>query len=368
MKKRKRFDWKQPGAQKLAESIVHGAVVTEGTMVAFPTCFPAVTIPVVADESRITALDITASGIVYAGTSGKASHLLVFMYHGITGVVFDMGVVEGADQCAAFCCGEKNYAAAVNGPAGGRLAVRHLQPLPFDLIQEWHMTRSPYKFVAPVPGERILHAVTDARRKEVVGVTDKHLFTFDFETRKVAVVGEVPGAARLARGPDGAIFGRDGDDTLWRFDPRTRKLKRNAVRLPKGDWSGATLMWARDDTNGLLYLADTRGTLFSLDKKARFSRALAKLPLTPIGAMAVTRDGRLFANAGDGIARMSCYDPATRKARDLGVAVSIMERRRYGYCFGDAVVGRDGELVFGENDDLGHLWLYFPSILARGRS
>ena len=45
---------------------------------------------------------------------------------------------------------------------------------------------------------------------------------------------------------------------------------------------------------------------------------------------------------------------------NLGVAVSVLERRRYGYVFGDAVTGRDGQIFFGEDDDLGHLWLYFP--------
>jgi hypothetical protein len=45
--------------------------------------------------------------------------------------------------------------------------------------------------------------------------------------------------------------------------------------------------------------------------------------------------------------------------------VSVIQQRRYGYCFGDAVTGRDGEIIFGENDNLGHLWLYFPKILPR---
>jgi hypothetical protein len=38
------------------------------------------------------------------------------------------------------------------------------------------------------------------------------------------------------------------------------------------------------------------------------------------------------------------------------------EQRRYGYQFGDAVTGPDGEIVFGEDDNNGHLWLYFPRI------
>jgi hypothetical protein len=59
---------------------------------------------------------------------------------------------------------------------------------------------------------------------------------------------------------------------------------------------------------------------------------------------------------------MFCYDPAARTVANLGVAVSVIERRRYGYVFGDAVTGRDGEIIFGEDDDGGHVWMYFPRI------
>jgi hypothetical protein len=80
--------------------------------------------------------------------------------------------------------------------------------------------------------------------------------------------------------------------------------------------------------------------------------------------MAVTHDGRVFGFCGPEMAKMFCYNPRTREATNLGVAVSVLERRRYGYAFGDAVTGRDGQIIFGEDDDLGHLWLYFPRIQA----
>jgi hypothetical protein len=63
---------------------------------------------------------------------------------------------------------------------------------------------------------------------------------------------------------------------------------------------------------------------------------------------------------------MFCYDPAAGQVSNLGVALSVIERRRYGYVFGDAVTGRDGQIIFGENDNLGHLWLYFPKIKSAG--
>ena len=78
--------------------------------------------------------------------------------------------------------------------------------------------------------------------------------------------------------------------------------------------------------------------------------------------MAVTLDGRVFGSCGEEISRLFCYDPGRAEVIDIGVAVSVIEHRRYGYSFGDAVVGRDGEIIFGEDDDLGHLWLYFPKI------
>jgi outer membrane protein assembly factor BamB len=354
-----------PGTQQRIDQIVHGAFVTEGTMVAFPPCFPAVSIPVPADECHITALDVTTDGIVYAGTSGRAAHLLVGMFHGVTGLVLDMGVVEGATHVAAVCCGHDQFVAAANGPAGGRLIARELQPLPFDLIQEWTIARTPYQDLGPaVPGERLLHAVADAERRHVVGVTEGHLFVLDLETSKIEIVGEVPGKARLALGPSNTVYGPDEDATLWAYDVAQGALSRRAFDFPSGNWALPALMWARDPADSLLYLADGDGVLFCFSPEQGFDRC-AQTPIAPVGPMAVTLDGRLFGTMGEGMSKLFCYDPNTQQVTSLGVAVSVFERRRYGYSFGDAAVGRDGEIILGEDDDLGHLWLYFPKIRGR---
>jgi hypothetical protein len=362
MAKRSRFDLNAPGAKGLSDQIVHGAFVTEGTMVAFPPCFPGVTLPVPADECHITALDVAAGGLVYAGTSGHLAHLLVGMFHGVTGMVLDMGAVEGATQTVAICCGANAFVAAVNGPAGGRLLTRELQELPFDLIQEWHIRRTPYHVLGEVlPGERILHAICDATKHKVVGVTETRLFVLDIEAAKVDVVGEVPGSARLALGSGNTVLGLDEGASLWAFDVEHGILSRHAVALPGGDWDVPTLMWARDPRNGTLYTADAKGRLYSYAPEIGFALR-GKAPIAPIGPMAVTLDGRLFGTMGDGMSKLFCYDPAGPQVTSLGVAVSVFERRRYGYAFGDAAVGRDGEIIWGEDDDLGHLWLYFPRV------
>jgi hypothetical protein len=365
MSTRIKFSWDLPNAREIADSIVHGYATTEGTMVAFPTCFPHVTVPVPIDESRITAMDTGAHHMVYAGTSGYASHLLVGMFHGITGIVMNMGKVPGGDQCAAICCGQKNFVAMVNGPRGGQLVVRRLEEMPFDLIQEWHVCRHPYTILPlPFARERVLHAVATADRAKVAGVTEKRIFTFDFENNTVTSVAELPGKGRIVVSAQGGIFGPDQDQTLWHYNPASNQLKRKAVPLPAGSWDVPALMWSRA-LNGVMYTVDGQGKLFSFDETMGFSAPLATIPLQPVGALATTCDGRLFVSAGEGMARMYCFDPRTAKVADLGVAVSVIQQRRYGYCFGDAVTGRDGEIVFGENDNLGHLWLYFPRILPR---
>lgn len=360
-KDKKPYDVSEPAANAL---IVHGTFVKEGTMVAFPTCFPGVTIPIPPDESRITALDVTADGMVYGGTSGRLTHLFVGMFHGVTGVVFDMGAVAGAESCAAVCCGKSRFAACVNGPGGGRIVTRSLEPLPFDLIQEWVFRRRPFNDVGNVvDDERIIHAVITDSKQHVIGTTEKHLFVMEIEDGKIRIVADVRGSGQLGVGSNGNIFGLDEGGYLWRYNSVSRELSRNAVRLPEeGVWDRTELMWARDSRSGVLYTADGEGRLFALSQQAGFSSSLGRSMLRPVGPMAVTFDGRLFGWCGEGISRLFCYDPVRGEVNDLGAAVSVIERRRYGYRFGAATVGRDGQIFFGEDDDLGHLWLYFPKV------
>jgi hypothetical protein len=332
-------------------------------MVAFPTCFPGASTPIPADESHITALDINPEGIIYGGTSGRTAHVFVAMFHGVTGVVFDRGTVEGASHCAAVCCGKDRFAACVNGPEGGRVVTGALQSLPFDLIQEWGFSRAPFQDLGKVDGEPILHAVIEDSRSWLVGITTRHLFTVALENGKIEIAGEVPGNGRVAVGSKGGIFGRDGPGHLWRFDTGSRQIQRQAVRLSDGAWDNAPLSWARDHRSGLLYTADGNGNLFSFDEQHGLSGPLARTMLAPVGPWAVTRDGRLFGFCGAEMAKMFCYHPERNQVTNLGVAVSVLERRRYGYVFGDAVTGRDGQIIFGEDDDLGHLWIYFPRIV-----
>ncbi|GAI94284.1 unnamed protein product, partial [marine sediment metagenome] len=273
-KKRERIDRRSPEAYAKMIEIVRATFVHEGTMVAFPLCFPGATVPIVADESHITALDTDPHGIVYGGTSGRAAHLFSASFRGSSGVVFDLGAVEGADECVAVCCGDwrtKRFVACVNGPGGGRVvALKYRRPA-FDLIQEWGFRREPHEDLGEVvSGEKIVHAVADPSRKLAIGVTKGHLFAVNIADSKVEVVAEIPGTGRVAVGSNGSVFGLDEEDALWRYDPAERTLARKAVKLPEGSWNKPALRWAKDPVDGKLYTADGEARLYSFSEEEGF--------------------------------------------------------------------------------------------------
>jgi len=349
--------------EAIKKDLIRDTYIREGTMVAFPLCFPGASVPIPADESYITALDVGPENFVYGGTSGRKTHLFVGMLHGALGAVFDMGVVEGGDHCAAICCGEDKFVACVNGPEGGRLVARKLQHEPDQLIQEWGFKREPYEeWGAPEKGERILHAVRDPLRRKMVGLTGHHLFSVDLNTGNIEIIREIHGQGRLGVSCEGFILGKDGDQTLWTYHWDKNVFTSRAVTLPRGKWKESPNRWARDPGSLLLYTTDDTGQLFSFEEKTGFQGPLATAPLVPVGPMAGTLDGRIFGFCGEGISHFFIYDPVRRAIEKHGMAVSFLERRRYGYQWGDAMTGSDGRIYFGENDFMGHLWIYFPAI------
>jgi hypothetical protein len=363
MADKKKYDMNSPEAKAVIDEIVHGTFMTEGTMVAFPLCFPGASTPIPPDESLITALDITPEGIVYGGTSGRVAHLFVGMFHGVTGVVFDLGAIEGMTECTSVCCCHGKVIAVGKGPKGGLLVSTDYQGLPFDLIQEWGFSRPPIKTVMDFPKEEgTLATVVGAEGKTLVCQAVGRLLSLDVESQSLTEIGSVPDSGCLLQGGPDGIFGFDQKRTLWRYIPSTKTLERRIIPLPEGCQVGDSMQWARGQVGGISYLADDAGALFPFTGEKGFGAEIGRARLAPVGAMAVTHDGRLIGACGDGIGRLFVYSPREGRVKDIGVALSVLERRRYGYQFGGAVTGRDGEIYFGEKDQGGHLWIYFPRI------
>ena len=360
--------------------------------------------PIPLDESQITAIDINSDGHVYGGTScvgrtGARAHVFASAFHGLTGIVLDIGAIDGANECVAVCCCEvreprdeesaearkaarawPGAIAFVNGARGGRaVAVPHIE-LTQDWIQEWGMEPLHAHDVGQcVADEPVVHAVALPNGTSVAGVTRQHVFLVDVASGRISVVGEAPGRGQIVLGHD-AVFGLDDGGKLWRYELASGKLDRGAVSLPDADWAnGGAVRWARDRESGAIALADANGRLFLFDERGGKFRQVGQTHLAPVYAMAMAPDGRIYGGCGEeignlfvcepasgvsptAVAPMVGVSPATTSARNLGVAASVLEQRRYMYQFGDAVVGRDGEIVFAENDNGGHIWIYFPRI------
>jgi hypothetical protein len=359
MQTKGRFDPNSPAIKAYEKELAH-QFVREGTMVAFPMCLPDMTRPITHDECRITSLDIDSEGRIYGGTSGRKAHLFAAAFHDLTGVVLDVGEIPDATNSVAVCCAKSRVLAFVNGAHGGRAIAIPEVDLAQDWIQEWGMSPPVLQDLGEcVPGEQVVHAICDLSRNTVIGITTGHLFTVDVESGKVAVIGAVPGRGHLAVSSSGVV-GQDEDARLWHFDLSSGKIRRAAVNLPEGHWTAA-LRWCRGGDTGQLITSDAAGQLFCFDESKGF-RSLAIAHLTPVGPMAMIPDGRLFGFCGAEIANLFCCDTTSGSVTNLGVAASVLEKRRYGYQFGDAVTGPGGEIVFGEDDNDGHLWLYFPTI------
>lgn len=362
MQTKGRFDPDSPEIKAYLNALAH-QFVREGLMVAFPMCLPGMTTPIPLDQSRITALDVNAQGYIYGGTSGSQAHLFAAAFHGLSGIVLDAGNIPGATNTTAMCCAESRTIAFVNVSGHGHAVAIPAIDFAQDFIQEWGLSPPVLTDLGEcIPGQSVLHAVYAPSSKIIVGLSTRHLFLLNVASGQVSVVADVPAHGFLATS-GGSVFGADEGPRLWRFDLASGQIHRAAIQLPDGDW-GAPYRWARDAQSGLLFTADATGQLFSFDGKKEW-RLLGKTHLTPVGPLAVTADGRLYGFCGDEMANLFCCDMESRTVSNLGVAASVLEHRRYGYQFGAAVMGRDGEIVFGEDDNGGHLWLYFPKFLAR---
>ena len=342
----------------------HAPFIQQGSMVAFTLCFPGVTVPITPDESRITALALDHNQCLYGATSGHASHLFVALFTGATGAVIDLGSLPAATQSPGLCCDHEKIIVAANGPQGPTLFTRPLEPLPhWDLLQEWDFQRQPFtQWTLPVDSEPILHLVLDTHTAQAVGVTSGHIFLLDTTAGDARIIAQGDWTGRLLLTPDHTVIGRNGCDNLWRYSILDDQFTPECLPLPPGSWKRPSLFWAQDTTQDLAYLADDQGRLFTFHPDRGFSYVVAQLPLNPPGPMAVTNDGRLFGFCGHDLATMFAYTPQTASIADLGKAVSVIHRRRYGFQFADAVTGRDGQIFFAENDNFGHLWIYFPAI------
>jgi hypothetical protein len=351
----------------------------EGLMVALPLCFPGQSVPPPAGETAAKVMALhPGSDVLYLGTEGEKAHLLAAMIHQDTGIVHDLGTVPEATSIDGLSAQGEEIRFLASGPQGCTLYSSPAFRGSF-FIQEWGLSRRPFAKVAAVlKGQGAAHAVVSQGSGSFLGVTAQsgEVFQTDLKTGKTSILGALDPrgkyARRLALDRAGHLWGTSGNAQLWCLDPARGQIERLPLRLPGAagrEQHTQASAWALDPFTGTLY-GGTRpdGFLFKLDPETRQLVSLGK-PCRQdlITCLTVGNDGRVFGMAGtsEDIGHSFCYDPATGALVDLGIPVSTLAQRQYGYHYACAVTGNDGEIYFGQHERVNFLWVYFPAVPRR---
>jgi hypothetical protein len=363
-------------AQKQIWSSV-GEFVTEGTMLAVALHFPGQSVPPPAGETAIACMQHDPAGGLYCGTAGSKAHLLAALLRGDTGVVFDLGSAPGAASIDAIAVGDEHVCALASGPDGAAL-WRWPRFARNFLIQEWTLSRhAPEKVCDLFSGARVAGAAAAPDGTAIYGITDPpgELFRLDATSWAATILCKVDGERRFGRcialDRSGRVWGTRGPGTIWRCDPHTGRID-DVAAIPaaagRAQHTQASA-WALDEATGRLYGGTTPdGFLFHLDPETAQATALGKpTRLEEVNCLTVGRDGRVFGACGleEDIGHLFCYEPDRGALRDLGIPVSTLAARQYGYHFRCMLTGRDGEIYLGQHERISHLWIYFPPVPRR---
>ena len=349
-----------------------GEFVTEGVMLAVPLNFPGQTAPPAAGETAITCLELDPAGAIYCGTSGRRAHVLAAMIHGDSGVVLDMGVIPGATRVDAVVVRDERVCAIASGPDGCAMWSWPRMICTF-LIQEWAINRrAPEKVCDLFSGGRVADAAVLPGKQVIYGITDPggELFRLDIASSDTTVLAKVDEencfSRRIVLDRSGCIWGTRGAARIWRCEPAAGKID-EVARIPaaagRSQHTQASA-WAVDTLTGALYGGTTPdGFFFRIDTETTEVVPLGKpTRLDEINCLTIGNDGRVFGACGlaEDVGHLFCYDPQRGALRDLGVGVSTLTARQYGYHFRCMATGRDGEIYLGQHERVNHLWIYFP--------
>lgn len=342
--------------EKLIADKVHflyNSFVRIGSFAAFELSFNRQTRPIPLDESCITALDINSQGMLYGATSSihGRTHLFAGLLQNLGGGFYNLGPVEGYNHCPKVICTSDSALYFLSGPAGSSVFRLPYCSLPGDMIQESFHVFPELQKICRLPEGYLTGAVRtgDNTVLALAGeyacilsasdgqMTGRHLFH--------------PSGPPADIGNGGIIRNREGEIFICREDQ---------LNPTEGFRTGA-LTSSFLDGDGTIILADTAGRVYSFSGTGKKLKE-SVLTITPVTAVART-GGVTYGFCGDGIQQYFRILPGKHDPEYLGAVVSVIERRRYGCSFTTpGVKGPSGQLFWGENDNHGHVFIYFPLV------
>ena len=356
--------------------------VGEGICLAVPLCIPGQSIPPPAGETAMRTFAYDPWGTLYIGTAGRKAHLLGAMIHKETGIVHVMGTVPEADAILAIAVPAEGYHLHLlaTGPQGGTVWTTP-RFATGGCIQEWFVGRYEMTRTAAIlPGKRIACAVASADGRSFYGLTDERkpeLFRVDLPSGEVHTIytsaedDTSPLLQGLHLDSRGTLWGSCYPSRIWKLEPGAHAIQHVAIIPGAAGRAHHTYVsaWASDPVTGALYGGTAPdGFFFRMDTPDTAPVALGKpTRMDGIHCLTVANDGRVYGMAGmeDDIGHLFCYEPDAGSLRDLGIPVSVLTARQYGYHFRCALTGPGGEIYFGQYERVNHLWIYIPRVAQR---
>jgi len=337
-------------------------------------------------SSAITSLAMGPGGEIYGATSGETAHVFLYNPNPPFDAVTIMASLEGEtdvrrslvwEKEQSVICGTRSTGQAPEGWEGGALYRLTAPGFFIDTVQEWPRgSGEAERLCVPVPGEGIAALAIDRSRRRVYGLSDRTgvFFIYDLESATVDNRGPIDAAWHFSENlmitPDGLVLTTGAAGHILRYDPATDVVEEPNRTVPSYPGRSAYARidsWTYDQTTGRFYVGDKAdGLLYWLDPRTLETCLLGK-PTNRIGirALAATPDGRVFGMAGQGddVCQMFVYEPHSRQLRNLGLPLSCIEEKRYGFNFECAVTGPQGQVYFGESERSSRLFVYFPAYL-----
>jgi len=330
--------------------------VTEGYFLALPPAFPGVSAPPALEDCRLIRLAGGKDGVVFAAAAGPDPLVFQFMPKAPNGYTLSWrergGEVLGMD---VLTLGGREYLALLLGTGEELRMVLRQRVYASEGIQEWWAVLPDFKLEMRLGPGSSASMAADTR--------PGHLLVADATTLWTLRADLVSGFSITDRRPHGGgELLRLSPECVVLLDRRTGivSLIENGeavFSLDLPELRGATAVSA--DAGRMLW-ATPSGHIHGWSPSLKSLDHLGHIGLAPVSALAGLPDGRIYGFAGLEIAHWFRLDPGAAEARDLGVAVSVLSARRYGFEFSAILPGPGGELYCAENDRGGHLWLYLP--------
>lgn len=336
--------------------------VNKGRLLALPLGYPGMDRAIDPDSSYLNHLALGRGGIkhVLALTDGLSRHLVVCLVDNASGFAIDLAELPEGEKAVGITeiieDDRLKVLVATQAADGARLRGGFLI-LPLDGIQEPGYEFSGLDELLHLPQSTLL-GLASGEEPSVILFMDDSVAEFR--------AGELSPAVTYKNGFRALLAKHSGDTTLLLGGDGTFRLYHQLKQCfghsgtIQDDWGELTSV--ADQPDGTVFLGTSKGHLLYINTDGKLSHA-SRTPLAPVRALASGCDNRcLYGFCGSGIELMFEFRSSSQSVETLGVAAASMGVRGYGYAFGDALTGGDGEIYFAEKDRGGHLWMYYPAL------